>query len=89
MLKTTSFTNSAEELVFDEVIYPNTTTAGSAGGIDFVTNGGNSYNTSQDIWYAPEYGRYDIQLENWCMNFKNFSNGYTTTSFGDAFDITL
>ncbi len=84
--KTTSFTNSAEELVFDEVIYPNTTSSGSAGGIDFVLNGGNSYNTSQDIWYAPEYGRYDIQLENWCMNIKDISNGYST-SFGNNFDI--
>jgi hypothetical protein len=84
--ESTSFINSAEELVFDEVIYPNTTTAGSANGINFQLNGGSSYNTSQDIWYAPEYGRYDIQLENWCINIKDISNGYTT-SFGNNFDI--
>jgi hypothetical protein len=85
---TTSFTNSAEALVVDEVIYPNTTTAGSATGIKFQLDGGNAYNRTQDIWYAPEYGRYDIQLENWCINFKDFSNGYTT-SFGNAFDIVF
>jgi hypothetical protein len=85
---TTSFTNSAEELVVDEVIYPNTTTAGSATGIKFQLDGGNAYNRTQDIWYAPEYGRYDIQLENWCINFKDFSNGYTT-SFGNDFDIVF
>lgn len=75
--KTTSFTNSGEALVFDEVIYPYGTTAGSGGGtggFNTPLNGGNAYNTAQDIWYAPEYGRYDIKLENWSMNFKDFYN---------------
>ena len=79
---TTSFTNSAEALVYDNVIYP----YAEASGIIFPVDGGSSYNTGQDIWYAPEYGRYDIRLQNWSLNIKDISNSYTT-SFGDGFDI--
>ena len=79
---TTSFTNSAEALVYDSVIYP----YASASGINFPVDGGSSYNTGQDIWYAPEYGRYDIRLQNWSLNIKDISNSYTT-SFGNNFDI--
>ena len=80
--KTVAFSASGEELIFDEVIYPYNTTAGSGqgtGGFNLLLNGGTSYNLSQDIWYAPEYGRYDIRLENWSMNLKDFSNtgGFT------------
>ena len=87
--KTTSFTNSAEALVFDEVIYPYGTSAGSGGGtggFNLPLNGGSGYNTGQDIWYAQEFGKYDINLENWSLNIKDISNGYTT-SFGNNFDI--
>ena len=86
---TTSFSNSGQALVYDSVIYPYTTNAGSgypSGGINFPLDGGSSYNTAQDIWYAPEYGRYDIRLQNWSLNIKNISNSYTT-SFGNGFDI--
>jgi hypothetical protein len=82
--KTTSFTSSGEALVFDEVIYPYGTTAGSGGGtggFNLPLNGGNAYNTGQDIWYAPEYGRYDIKLENWSMNFKDFYNTPSSGTF--------
>ena len=77
--ETTSFSASGEALIFDEVIYPYGTSAGSGGGnpnggFNLPLNGGTSYNIAQDIWYAPEYGRYDFRLENWSMNFKDFSN---------------
>ena len=84
--KTTSFTASGEALIFDEVIYPYGTTAGSGGGtggFNTPLNGGNAYNTGQDIWYAPEYGRYDIKLENWSMNFKDFYNTPNTGTFNN------
>jgi len=74
---TTSFSASGEALVYDNVIYPYGTSAGSGGGtggFNIPLNGGSGYNTAQDIWYAPEFGKYDINLENWSLNFKDFYN---------------
>jgi len=74
---TTSFTASGESLIVDEVIFPYLTYAGSGqgtGGFHTPLNGGNGYNITQDIFYVPEFGKYDITLENWSLNFKDFFN---------------
>ena len=74
---TTYAGNNNSELIIDEVIYPYNTLAGSGGangGFNLTLNGGSSYNLSQDIWYAPEYGRYDVRLRNWSINIKDLSN---------------